>query len=184
MLAQIAALLGEGDAIDGKALRGARDMGQSARTRMMVSAYAARLRLTLATVAADNGGELEAALAVLGLIALKGQVVPADALHCNRRTVAANTEGGGDYCLALKANQDPLLSDARSCFGKVAPDHPVARRKDVGHGRKETRTGMVISVNGLAEHHDFPGLRAFGRILATRETDGKAQTEARTFALS
>ena len=48
---------------------------------MMVSAYAARLRLTLATVAAD-------------------------ALHCNRRTVAAITGGGGDYCLALKANPD------------------------------------------------------------------------------
>lgn len=67
VLAQITALLGAGDviAIDGKALRGARDKGQSARTRMMVSAYAARLRLTLATVAADNArngvGELQAA---------------------------------------------------------------------------------------------------------------------------
>ena len=71
----------------------------------MVSAYATRLRLTLATVAADHGGELEAALEVLGLIALKGKVVTADALHCNRRTVAAITQGGGDYCLALKANQ-------------------------------------------------------------------------------
>lgn len=59
VLARIADLLGEGDviAIDGKALRGARDKGESGRTRMMVSAYAARLRLTLATVAADNGGE-------------------------------------------------------------------------------------------------------------------------------
>lgn len=56
MLARITDLLGEGDviAIDGKALRGARDKGESGRTRMMVSAYAARLRLTLATVAADN----------------------------------------------------------------------------------------------------------------------------------
>jgi len=38
VLAQIASLLGAGDviAIDGKALRGARDQGQSARTRMMV----------------------------------------------------------------------------------------------------------------------------------------------------
>lgn len=41
---------------------------------MMVSAYAARLRLTLATVAADPGGELEAALEVLGLIELKGRI--------------------------------------------------------------------------------------------------------------
>ena len=146
VLAQIAALLGDGDviAIDGKALRVARDRGQSARTRMLVSANAARLRLTLATVAADNGGELEAALEVLGLIAIKGKVVTADALHCNRRTVAAIKERGGDWCTALKANQDSLLSDARSCFGRVAPDHPAALQQEAGHGRKETRTGMVI----------------------------------------
>ena len=186
VLAQIASLIGAGDviAIDGKALRGARDQRQSARTRMMVSAYAARLRLTLATVAADNGGELEAGLEVLSLIALKGKVVTADALHCNRRTVAAINAGGGDYCLALKANQDSLLSDARSCFGKLSPDHPVARQEEVGHGRKETRTAMVISAKGLAEHHDFPGLTAFGRIEACRETAGKVQTETRMFAQS
>ena len=91
VLAGIAALLGDGDviAIDGKALRGARDKGQSARTRMMVSAYAARLRLTLATVAADNGGELEAAIEVLGLIALKGKVVTADAA---RTAIAARLQ--------------------------------------------------------------------------------------------
>ena len=68
------------------------------------------MRLTLATVAADQGSELEAAREVLGLIALKGKVVTADALHCNRRTVAQITEGGGDYCLSLKANQDSPLS--------------------------------------------------------------------------
>jgi predicted transposase YbfD/YdcC len=154
----------------------------------MVSAYPVRLRLTLAPdtvpVAADHGSELEAAIEVLGLIALKGKVVTADALHCNRRTVAAITEGGGDYCLALKANQDAALSDARSCFGKLSPDHTVARREEAGHGRKETRTGTVISAKGLAEHHDFPGLRAFGRIESRRETGAIVQTETRYFALS
>jgi len=186
VLAQITALLGEGDviAIDGKALRGARCKGESARSRMMVSAYASRLRLTLATVAADNGGELEAALEVLGLIALKGKVVTADALHCNRRTVAQITGGGGDYCLALKANQDSLLSDARSCFGKMSSDHPTARQQETGHGRKETRAGLVVSAKGLAEHHEFPGLKAFGRIESRRETDDKVQSQTRYFALS
>jgi len=110
----------------------------------MVSAYAARLRLMLATAAADNGSELEAPINLLGLIALKGKIVTADALHCNRRTDAPITEGGGDYCLALKANQDSLLSDARSCFGKVAHDHPVAQQDETRHGRKETRTGTMI----------------------------------------
>ena len=71
---------------------------------------------------------------------------------------------GGDYCLARFANQDSLLSDARSGFGKVPSDHPTTRQEEAGHGRKETRTGMVIFAKGLAEHHDFPGLKAFGRM--------------------
>ncbi len=151
---------------------------------MMVSAYASRLRLTLASATADGGTELDAALNVLGLIALKGKVVTADALHCNRRTVALINAQGGDWCLALKANQDSLLSDARACFGKVKKDHPAARFEATGHGRKETRTGMVVSAKGLAEHHEFPGLKAFGRIEATREIDGRVTSETRYFALS
>jgi len=42
----------------------------------------------------------------------------------------------------------------------------------------------VVSAKGLAEHHDFPGLKAFGRIESRRETDGTIQTETRHFALS
>ena len=77
-----------------------------------------------------------------------------------------------------------LLSDARSSFGKLSPDHPDARQEGAGHGRKEARTGTVISAKGLAEHHDFSGLKAFGRIGSRRETGGTAQTETRHFALS
>jgi len=199
VLAEIAALLGDGNVIaipsrglkanpcrttDGKALRGARDKGQSARTRMMVSANAARLRLTLAKVAADHHGELEAAIEALGLIA-QGQgrdrrCAPLQSPH----GCGDHEKRGGDYCLALKANQDSLLSDARSCFGKLSPDHPAARKDEASHGRKETRTGTVISPKGLAEHHDFPGLKAFGRIESRRETGGIVQTETRHFALS
>ena len=135
-------LLGEGDvsAIDGKVLRGARDKSEGARTRMMVSAYAARLRLTLATVAAGNGTELEAALEVLGLIALKGKVVTADALHCNRRTVAAITAGGGDYCLALKANQVSAcpMPGRVSASRRTTTRWPARKRRDIAERRPAT----------------------------------------------
>ena len=36
----------------------------------------------------------------------------------------------------------------------------------------------------LAEHHDFPDLKAFGRIESRRETGGNVQTSTRYFALS
>jgi hypothetical protein len=70
VLADIAALLKDGDVIEinGRALRGARDKTERARTRMMVSAYTARLRLTLETVPADRGTELDATIEALGLI--------------------------------------------------------------------------------------------------------------------
>jgi predicted transposase YbfD/YdcC len=128
---------------------------------------------------------------VLGLIALKGKGVTADALHCNRRTVAAiatvapaGNAGGGDWCLALKANQASSCQVQGRASAQVAPDHPATRHHEAGHGRKETRTGKVISAKGLAEHHDFPGLKAFGRIESRRETGGIVQTETRCFALS
>jgi len=58
----------------------------------------------------------------------------------------------------------PLLSDARWCFGKVAPGHPAACREETGHRRKETRTAAVVSARGLAARHDFPGLAGLGCI--------------------
>ena len=82
----------------------------------------------------------------------------ADALHCNCRRAAAINTQGGDCCLALKANQESLLSDARASFDQVKTDHPVVRVEATDHGRKETRTSMVVSDKGLAEHYEFPGL--------------------------
>ena len=173
-------------AIDGKSLKGAYARGNQCAPKMMVSAYATGLRMTLATVAAIDGNEVAAALEVLGLIDLKGRIITGDALHCNRRLVAAVIAKRGDYCLSLKGNQESLLSDARSCLSKVKADHPTAttRTKKRAHGRHETRTCIVVAAPGLAKHHDFIGLKAFGRIEATREIDGKIETDVRIFALS
>lgn len=182
----IAARLEESDviAVDGKALKGAYDKGKSHAPRMMVSAFAAGLRLTLATVEAKGGNEVDAALDALGLIDLKGKIVTGDALHCNRKTVAAIVEKGGDYCLSLRANQDSLLSDARSKLANLTSRHPTAKSETKAHGRIETRVAIVVNAHGLAKHHEFAGLKAFGRIEETREIDGKATTEVRIFALS
>jgi len=208
VLADVVARLKDGDVIaipfrglkanprratDGKALRGARDTGESARTRMMVSACAARLRLTLATVPADRGTELDAAIEALGLIALRGKVITGDASHCNRRTGCRDQcrrwrlvpcPQGQHWCLALKGNQESLLSDARGCFGKDRENDPVAVTEETGHGRKEIRKAVVVSAEALDECHEFPGLKGFGRIEAAREMRGEVTSRTRCFALS
>jgi len=93
-------------------------------------------------VPADRGTELEAATEALGLIALEGKVVTADALHCNRRTIAAIDAGGGEWRLALKVNQDSLLSDARARPSPFGDACPVAVTESAGHGRTETRKAV------------------------------------------
>lgn len=184
--AKIMASLGETGviAIDGKALRGAHAKGRASGCEMMVSAYASGLRMTLATVAAVKRNEVDAALAVLDLIDLKGKLVTADSLHCNRKMAAKITAKGGDYCLSLKGNQDSLLSDARALFAAVTPSHPTSTAETVGHGRIEKRVATVVEAPGIAEHHEFVGLQAFGRIVATRTIDGKTETAERFFVLS
>ena len=171
-------------AIDGKVLKGAYDKGKSSEAEMMVSAYATGLRMTLATVAAKKRNEVAAALDVLDLIDLKGKMVTADSLHCNRKMATKITDRGGDYCLSLKGNQDSLLSDARACLGQVKPAHPTAKSETRKHGRIETRIATVVAAKDMAEHHEFAGLKAFGRIEATRTIDGKIETCVSYLALS
>src|SRR5262245_13269742 len=81
LTATLVAALAKGGviAIDGKSLKGAYEKGAKSSPRMMVSAYATGLRLTLATVAAKDRNEVDAALEVIGLIDLKGKIVTADA---------------------------------------------------------------------------------------------------------
>jgi predicted transposase YbfD/YdcC len=171
-------------AIDGKSLKRAYDKGKAYMPRMMVTAYAANLRLTLASLEAEDGGEVDAALSLIGLVDLKGHIVTADALHCHRRMAQAIIAKGGDYCLALKGNQEGLLSDARACLSKAGKKPPTAKSKTQAHGRMEQRVGLVVKALGIAQYHDFPGLKAFGRIEAIRVVDGKTETDVRIFALS
>jgi predicted transposase YbfD/YdcC len=171
-------------AVDGKSLKHAYDKGSAHMPKMMVSAYAADVRMTLASVAAVNGNEVDAALEVLGLIDLKGVIVTADALHCHRKMAALVIDKGGDYCLRLKGNQDALLTDAHACLTKVRKAHPSARTEDRGHGRVEARHAVVVDAKDAAARLNFPGLKAFGSITSIRKIDGKTETDTRIFALS
>jgi predicted transposase YbfD/YdcC len=60
----------------------------------------------------------------------------------------------------------------------------VAKTADGEHGRSEARTAVVVEAAGLAEHHEFLGSTAFGRIEARRVIDRKTETDVRIFVLS
>lgn len=171
-------------AIDGKALRRAYEAGKAHAPKLMVSAFAAEMRMTLSCLAAKDGDEVAAALELLGLVDLAGKIVTADALHCHRGMADGVVARGGDYCLALKGNQESLRSDADACFLTMKKTHPTAETTERGHGRTEIRRAAVVGAGDLGDYHQFPGLKAFGRIERIRRLPGKTAREVRLFALS
>jgi predicted transposase YbfD/YdcC len=157
-------------ALDGKALRRAYERGQSHMPGAMVTAWGATTHMTLASGLVADGNEVDAALRLIALLQLKGCVVTADALHCHRAMAEAITARGGDYVLAVKANQPGLLHDAEAAlanFQHLAP----ATSFETAHDREESRSAMVAPAAHLAVIHEFPGLAAVARLGSQRGTD-------------
>lgn len=158
-------------AIDGKALKRAYDTGASHMPRMMVEAWGAQTRMVLASVAAPDRDETQAAQELLDLVQLKGAIVTGDALHCNRAMVDKIVKNGGDYVLALKANQPALHPDTVALIDAKGGRMPRAKTQEYGHGRKEARAAVVVPAKELGEKHSFPGLAAVARVVSRRGKD-------------
>jgi len=170
-------------AVDGKSMKRAYDKGKQSAPRMMVTAWGAEARMTLAARPVVKGDETNAAIAMLANLDIKGAIITGDALHCNRKMAQTIIDGGADYVLPIKGNQESLLSDARARIG-AAKRPPTARTEDDDHGRIESRRAVVVAAGKLGAHHEFPGLKAIGMIESTRSIDGKTQTFVQYFALS
>ena len=174
-------------AIDGKVLRGSFDRASGKSPLHMVSAWGSEQRLVLAQVATDaKSNEITALPRLLGMLALKGTIVTADALNCQRAIAGQIVEQKGDYALALKGNQGTLYDDVVLLLEdpelKASTAAPVV---EADHGRIETRTAMVSTeIDWLQKQHQWPGLKAIGKVVRRRETAEKTTTETAYYLLS
>ena len=143
--------------------------------------------MPLAQIATDaKSNEITAVPKLLQMLALKGTIVTADALNCQRAIAQQIVDQQGDYALALKGNQGTLhddvilLLDDPAC--KAVTSTPVV---ESDHGRIETRTATVSTdIDWLQKEHLWPGLRAIGKVERKRETPGKTTTETAYYLLS
>jgi predicted transposase YbfD/YdcC len=153
----------------------------------MVSAWGCEQRLVLAQIATDaKSNEITAVPKLLAMLSLKGTIVTADALNCQRAIAQQIIDQGGDYVLALKGNQGTLHDDVSlflddpACKA-TATDQTV----DGEHGRIETRTATVSTdIDWLQGDHRWPGLAAIGKVSRSRETAIKTTTETSYYLLS
>jgi hypothetical protein len=96
--------------IDGKVTRGSRD--GDAPGHHLVAAYAPAAQAVLAQLRVDSKtNEHKAALELLGILPVEGNVFTGDAAFCQRDFCARVIEGKGDYVLTVKDNQPSLATD-------------------------------------------------------------------------
>jgi len=179
-------------AIDGKTLRRSHDRRRGLGALHSVSVWASEFGLTLAQVATDEkSNEITAIPALLSLIDIQGSIITIDAMGTQTAIAEKIMDGGGDYILALKGNQETLHDAAidyiheqtKTDFRGIG-----ARRWDTvekKHGRIERRIYLQMpapkSLPGFAR---WKGLLSIGVAFLWCIRDGKETAEVRYFISS
>ena len=96
-------------AVDGKTARRSHDRGKGLGALHSVSVWASEFGLSLGQVAcAEKSNEITAIPELLRLVDINGAIITIDAMGTQKAIAAQIIEGGGDFVLALKGNQETL----------------------------------------------------------------------------
>lgn len=186
---------GELVAIDGKQLRGSKEVGAGKEAICLVNAWASENRLVLGQRQVDEKtNEITAIPELLDLLALHGCVVTIDAIGCQTEIAAKIIEQEADYVLAVKANQGRLHEDIADLFaGFEEIDfedvvHDYHKTTNKGHGRLEIRHCWVVSqpdyLAYLRGHQAWQGLRSLIKVVSERRVNDQSTLKTRYFISS
>jgi predicted transposase YbfD/YdcC len=187
-------LPGEWIHLDGKTLRRTRCQRQKLKALHVVSAWAGQTGITLGQVAVDTkSNEITALPQLLELLDLRAKIVTTDAMGCQKEIAQTIVDGGGDYILAVKANQPTLHAEIQEAFVQApAPKLRSSRRAttfEKGHGRYERRTVEVLPAReylSAAQTAVWAGVLSLGmvtRVVWEQATEAPS-TEVRYFLSS
>lgn len=161
-------------ALDGKTLRGSKAGGQS--PLHLVSAWASQGHVTLGQRRVDGkSNEITAIPPLLKTLQLTGAIVTIDAMGCQREIAKTILDGKGDYCLAVKKNQEHLAEDIAAAFEEVFENdfenipqsHIVDPKRP--HGRHEERYYYTIPAPKTLRTGDrWAGLKSIGLTVTRR----------------
>jgi len=177
-------------AVDGKTARRSHDHKNGLGALHSVSVWSSEFGLSLGQVACDEkSNEITAIPALLRLVDIKGSIITIDAMGTQKAIAAEIIEGGADYVLALKGNQEMLHQAVIDCIDqeldgdmKYASEH-VTNEK--GHGREETRTYLQMpATKSLPGFELWKGLQTIGMVILCSIRDGKETIEIRYYISS
>ncbi len=149
-------------AVDGKAVRSTSKEGQPHSASQILTAYMTENGVMLGQEPIhEKTNGIPVFRQMLEDLAIKGKVVTADAMRCQRETCAKIVSKQGDYVLGLKQNQPSLYEDASSYKEEAGGEElETFQTVEKNAGRMEKRICRKIKdVSWLLPRHDWPGPR-------------------------
>jgi predicted transposase YbfD/YdcC len=176
-------------AIDGKTLRHSKGGPSPLHYLQLVSAWATEANLTLGQLAVpERSNEITAIPRLLELLDLQGALVTIDAMGCQKEIAQKIVDGGGDYVLTVKDNQEQLKQDIINCFIKAYDQdcqgiaYATHTMDEQGHGRHEKRVYEVLyEPEGIGDRQAWPELKVIGKCYSERTEKGQTSYEERYF---
>lgn len=169
--------------VDGKCLRGT--TMSDGRCPDVVSAFLSRLGVTLATVVcSDKSNEITAIHSLLDKIEIKGKIVTADAIFCQKALADRIVDEHAHFLLQVKGNQKGLLWDIEDRSAKASPLDAHEGVAELAHGRIEVRTCKVYDAKDLiADTTKWRHALRVVEVLCTseRKKDGRKSSDKRFF---
>ena len=112
----------------------------------VVSAFVTENHLTLGEICVEETtNEITAVPELLDLIDVKGDIVTADAMSCQKKIVEKIIDKKVDYTIGLKQNQPALYKDTEDYFKAFSADIPSKTTIEKGHGRIEKRKYQLLT---------------------------------------
>jgi predicted transposase YbfD/YdcC len=177
-------------AVDGKTARRSHDHNNGLGALHSVSAWASEYGLSLGQVAcAEKSNEITAIPELLRLVDIKGAIITIDAMGTQKAIAEQIVDGGADYVLALKGNQEALHQAVidhinEQLEGDLA-DAQEQVAEETGHGREETRTYLQLPApEALPGFALWKGLKSIGMATSSVLRDGKETLEVRYYISS
>lgn len=170
-------LKGDLIALDGKSLRGKKKFETSDQNTHTLNVFATKLGIALSQKSIpEKTNEMGAMYEILDDLDIEGTTISIDAIGCQKEMTKKIILKGGEYILALKANQKSLLSDVGSMFDAKKTYFPdVFEEHDKGHGRIESRKSEVLNnTMWLQERHpEWENLKSVIKVTSIRDLKDK-----------
>ena len=181
--------------VDGKESRGSKRRGGihgEARALQTLNVYSSDYGMCVAQrFIEEKTNEIPAAQEILKLMDLKGTIVTADALNCQRDTVSAIVGSKGEYVLALKGNQPLFYEEVRKFFDEETRDGIRKNRGGYKKTMEKEHGGTAIreyyiteDVGWYADRKQWEKLRAFGMVHKTLVKGTETEEEIRYYICS